>query len=119
MQIGGGAASAEHEGESASMPIEVIAREIQPLEGMKEQGARHVMIAPSNFDTFDEKAMGEILRKYPGSTPVFLEMRRSGQFAAPLKLSSRFWIRPTPEFTATMETLLGAGSVRYGYAPSS
>ena len=38
-----------------SMPIEVIAREIQPLEGMKEQGARHVVIAPSNFDTFDEK----------------------------------------------------------------
>ena len=119
MQIGGGAASAEHEGESASMPIEVIAREIQPLEGMKEQGARHVVVAPSNFDTFDEKSLGEILRRFPGSTPVFLEMRRSGQFAAPLKLSSEFWIRPTPEFTASMETLLGPGSVRYGYAPSA
>ena len=117
MQIGGGAASGEHEGESSSMPIEVIAREIQPLEGMKEQGARHVVVAPSNFDTFDEKSLGEILRRFPGSTPVFLEMRRSGQFAAPLKLSSEFWVRPTPEFTASMETLLGPGSVRYGYAP--
>jgi len=117
MQIGGSAASGEHEGESSSMPIEVIAREIQPLEGMKEQGARHVVVAPSNFDTFDEKSLGEILRRFPGSTPVFLEMRRSGQFAAPLKLSSEFWVRPTPEFTASMETLLGPGSVRYGYAP--
>ena len=117
MQIGAGAASGEHEGENSSMPIEVIAREIQPLEGMKEQGARHVVVAPSNFDTFDEKSLGEILRRFPGSTPVFLEMRRSGQFAAPLKLSSEFWVRPTPEFTASMETLLGPGSVRYGYAP--
>jgi DNA polymerase-3 subunit alpha len=119
MQIGAGAASSEHEGESASMPIEVIAREIQPLEGMKEQGARHVLVAPSNFDTFDEKSLGEILRRFPGSTPVFLEMRRTGQFAAPLKLSSEFWVRPTPEFTASMEALLGPGSVRYGYASSA
>jgi DNA polymerase III subunit alpha len=119
MQIGGGAASGEHEGESSSMPIEVIAREIQPLEGMKEQGARHVVVAPSNFDTFDEQSLGEILRRFPGSTPVFLEMRRAGQFAAPLRLSQEFWVRPTPEFTASMETLLGPGSVRYGYAPSA
>jgi DNA polymerase III alpha subunit len=119
MQIGGGAASGEHEGESSSMPIEVIAREIQQLEGMKEQSARHVVVAPSNFDTFDEKSLGEILRRFPGSTPVFLEMRRAGQFAAPLKLSPEFWVRPTPEFTTSMETLLGPGSVRYGYAPSA
>ena len=119
MQIGGvAAAAAEHaEGESANGPIEVIARDIQPLEGMKEQGAREVLIAPSNFDTFDEALMGEILTRFPGSIPVFLEMRRSGHFAAPLKLSPRFWVRPTPEFTAAMETLLGANSVRYGYAP--
>ena len=119
MQIGAAAASADHEGESASMPIEVIAREIQALEGMKEQGARHVVVSPPNFDTFDERSFGEILRRFPGSTPVFLEMRRSGQFAAPLKLSPEFWIRPTPEFTASMETLLGPGSVRYAYAPPS
>ncbi len=119
MQMGAAAASADHEGESASMPIEVIAREIQPLEGMKEQGARHVVVSPPNFDTFDETSFGEILRRFPGSTPVFLEMRRAGQFAAPLRLSSEFWIRPTPEFTASVETLLGPGSVRYAYAPSA
>ena len=117
MQVGASAAASEHESESASIPIEVIAREIQPLEGMKEQAARHVVVAPSNFDTFDEKSLGEILRRFPGSTPVFLEMRRAGQFAAPLKLSSEFWVRPTPDFTASMETLLGPGSVRYGYVP--
>jgi DNA polymerase III subunit alpha len=119
LPVGAGGASGEHESENASMPIEIIVRDIQPLEGMKEQGAKQVVIAPSNFDTFDEVAMGEILRRFPGSTPVFLEMRRSGQFAAPLRLSSQFWVRPTPDFTASMETLLGPGSVRYGYAPSA
>jgi len=103
---------------SAGMPIEIIAREIQPLEGLREQSAKEVLIAPPNFDTFDEAAMGEILRRHPGSIPVSLEMRRSGQFAAPLRLSPRFWVRPTPEFTASMETLLGRNSVRYSYAAS-
>jgi DNA polymerase-3 subunit alpha len=118
MGAGAAAAAAEHaESEGAAIPIEVIAREIQAIEGMKEQGAREVLISPPNFDTFDEGALGEILRRFPGSVPVFLEMRRPGQFAAPLKLSQRFWVRPTPDFTASMEGLLGPGSVRYGYAP--
>ena len=119
MQIGGGAASGEHEGESSSMPIEVIAREIQPLEGMKEQGAREIRIEPQNFETFDEATLIEILRRFPGSVPVSLELRRPGHFAVLQKIDSRLWVRPTPEFTASMETLLGPGSVRYGYAPSA
>jgi hypothetical protein len=114
----GGATHDPSENESAGMPIEIIARDIQLVEGMKEQSAKEVLIAPSNFDTFDEAAMGEILRKYPGSIPVSLEMRRAGQFAAPLRLSSRFWVRPSPEFTASMETLLGPNTVRYSYAAS-
>jgi hypothetical protein len=101
------------------MPIEVIAREIQPLEGMKEQGAREVRIEPQNFETFDEATLIEILRRFPGSVPVSLELRRPGHFAARQKIDSRLWVRPTPEFTASMETLLGPGSVRYGYAPSA
>jgi hypothetical protein len=113
-----GATHDPSENESAGMPIEIIAREIQPLEGLREQSAKEVLIAPPNFDTFDEAAMGEILRRHPGSIPVSLEMRRSGQFAAPLRLSPRFWVRPTPEFTASMETLLGRNSVRYSYAAS-
>jgi DNA polymerase-3 subunit alpha len=119
MQIGAGAASADHEGESASMPIEVIAREIQALEGMKEQAAREVRIEPQNFETFDEAALIEILRKFPGSVPVLLELRRPGHFAARQKIDPRLWVRPTPDFTASMETLLGPGSVRYAYAPSA
>ena len=71
-----------------------------------------------NFDTFDEAAMGEILRRYPGSMPVFLEMRRSGQFEARQKIDPRLWVRPTPDFTASMETLLGPKSVRYSYPAS-
>jgi DNA polymerase-3 subunit alpha len=113
MQVGAGAASSEHEGESASMPIEVIAREIQPLEGMKEQSAREVRIEPQNFETFDEATLIEILRRFPGSVPVSLELRRPGHFAARQKIDSRLWVRPTPEFTASMEALLGPGSVRY------
>ncbi|MGA7992400.1 MAG: DNA polymerase III subunit alpha [Thermoanaerobaculia bacterium] len=119
MQIGAGASSGEHEAESASMPIEVIAREIQPLEGMKEQVAREVLIAPQNFETFDEGAVKEILRRFPGSVPVSLELRRPGHFAARQKIDSRLWVRPTPDFTTSMETLLGPGSIRYTYAPTA
>jgi hypothetical protein len=98
------------------MPIEIIAREIQPLEGLKEQGARAVLIVPQNFETFDEEALREILRRYAGSVPVSLELRRPGHFAARHKIDSRLWVRPSPEFTASMETLLGPSSVRYSYA---
>ncbi len=59
MPIGAAAASGEHEGENASLPVEVIARDIQPLEGMKELAARQVVLAPPNFDTFDEKTPAE------------------------------------------------------------
>jgi DNA polymerase-3 subunit alpha len=114
----GGATHDPSENESAGMPIEIIAREIQPLEGLKEQGAREVLIVPPNFETFDEEALKEILRRYAGSVPVSLELRRPGHFAARHKIDSRLWVRPSPEFTASMETLLGPNSVRYSYAAS-
>jgi len=117
MAPGGGTYDAS-EGETAGIPIELIAREIQPLEGMREQSAREVVISPPNFDTFDESAMGQILRRYPGSMPVFLEMRRSGQFEARQKIDPRLWVRPTPDFTADLEKLLGPKSVRYNYPAS-
>ena len=117
MAPGGGTHDAS-EGETAGIPIELIAREIQPLEGMREQSAREVVISPPNFDTFDESAMGQILRRYPGSMPVFLEMRRSGQFEARQKIDPRLWVRPTPDFTADLEKLLGPKSVRYNYPAS-
>jgi hypothetical protein len=85
---------------------------------MREQSAREVVISPPNFDTFDESAMGQILRRYPGSMPVFLEMRRSGQFEARQKIDPRLWVRPTPDFTADLEKLLGPKSVRYNYPAS-
>ena len=117
MSPGGGTHDAS-EGETAGVPIEVIAREIQPLEGMREQAAREVVISPSNFDTFDEAGIKEILSRYPGSMPVSLEMRRPGQFAALQKIDQRLWVRPTPDFTADLEKLLGPKSVRYSYSPS-
>jgi DNA polymerase III alpha subunit len=114
----GGATHDPSENESAGMPIEIIAREIQLVEGMKEQSAREVLIVPQNFETFDEAALKEILRRYSGSVPVSLELRRPGHFAARHKIDSHLWVRPSPEFTASMETLLGPNSVRYSYAAS-
>lgn len=112
MSPGGGTHDAS-EGETAGIPIEVIAREIQPLEGMRENAAGEVRISPPNFDTFDEVAMEEILRNNPGSIPVSLEMRRPGQFVTWLEKIK--YVRPTPEFTADLEKLLGPKSVRYSY----
>ena len=76
------------------------------------------MISPSNFDTFDESGMQEILERYPGSMPVSLEMRRPGHFAALQRIDQQLWVRLTPDFTADLEKLLGPRSVRYSYPAS-
>ena len=114
----GGATHDTSENESAGMPIEIIAREIQLVEGMKEQSAKEVLIVPQNFETFDEETLEKILRRYPGAVPVSLEERRPGQFVARHRIRRDLWVRPSPEFTASMETLLGPDSVRYSYAAS-
>ena len=115
----GGATHDPSENESAGMPIEIIAREIQPLEGLREQSAREILIAPSNFETLDEAGDG---RDPPKVTPARFPSR--SRCDAPVTSRRRSdclrdsGCEPTPEFTASMETLLGPNSVRYPYAAS-
>ena len=111
-------ASAPEEGEGGPVPVEIIAREIEPLDGLREQSARAVLLVASIPETLDETFAGvkELLETSPGSVPVSFELRRTGHFEALVKLGPRYAVKPTPELTARLEHLLGPKSVRYQYA---
>jgi len=110
--------AAEPEGEGAPVPVEVIAREIQPLEGLRESAATELRLLTPVPGTLDETfaSVREILESSPGSVPVTLEVRRAGHWEAKVRTAGRFAVRPTPEVTQGLERLLGPGSVRYAYA---
>jgi DNA polymerase-3 subunit alpha len=108
-------APAPDEGEGGAVPVEIIAREIEPLEGLREESARELCLVASIPETLDETFAGvkELLEASPGSVPVSFELRRAGHFEAHVKLGPRYAVRPTPELTARLESLLGPRSVRY------
>ena len=110
--------AAEPEGEGAPVPVEVIARDIQPLEGLREAAATELRLLTPVPGTLDETfaSVREILESSPGSVPVTLEVRRSGHWEVKVRAAGRFAVRPTPELTQGLERLLGPGSVRYAYA---
>jgi DNA polymerase-3 subunit alpha len=106
---------APEEGEGSAVPVEIIARELEPLEGLREQSAREVLLVASIPETLDETFAGvkELLEASPGNVPVSFELRRAGHFEARVKLGPRYAVRPTPDLTARLESLLGPKSVRY------
>jgi len=111
----------EPDGETGGVvPVEVIAREIQPLEGMREAAASGVRLLAQVPGTLDETfaSVREILEGSPGSVPVSLEVRRPGHWEVTVRAAGRLAVRPTPELTKGLERLLGPGSVRYVYAHS-
>ena len=79
------------ETEGAQVPVEVIARDIQPLEGLREQSAREVLLVASIPETLDETFAGvkQLLQTSPGNVPVSFELRRSGHFEARIRLDGR------------------------------
>jgi len=101
-------------------PIEVIAREIEPLEGLREESAREVVLLAGIPETLDETFAGvkELLEASPGDIPVSFELRRAGHFEARVRLGPRYAVRPTPLLTERLESLLGPKSVHYRYAAS-
>ena len=110
----------EPESEGAPVPVEIIAREIQPLEGMREASATGVRLLTPVPGTLDETlaSVREVLESSPGSVPVSLDVRRAGQWEVRIRAAGRLAVRPTPELTRGLERLLGPGSVRYDYSHS-
>ncbi len=109
----------EPDGEGgAAVPVEVIARDIQPLEGLREAAAREVRIVTPAQGVLDETlaAVRHLLQDSPGTIPVSMEVRRPGQYEVVVKLAPRYAVRPTPALTSGLENLLGPKSVRYLYA---
>jgi len=111
-------APAPEEAEGGAVPVEIVAREIEPLEGLREQSARAVLLVASIPETLDETFAGvkQLLETSPGNVPVSFELRRAGHFEAVVKLGARYAVRPTPDLTARLESLLGPKSVRYQVA---
>lgn len=106
--------------EGASVPVEIIAREIQPLEGMREAQARALRLHANLPETLEDAlaSVRELLENAPGNVPVTLVLARSGHFEAEVRLDPRFAVKPSPELTAGIERLLGERSVQFVYAPS-
>lgn len=102
------------------VPVEIIAREIQALDGMREAAACEVHLTTPLPGTLDETfaSIREILESVPGSVPVSLVVRRAGHWEVTVRTAGRLAVRPTPEMTKALERLLGPGSVRYVYAHS-
>lgn len=110
----------EPEAEGTSVPVEILAREITPLEGLREASAREVRLVTPIGETPDHTLadVRDLLETSPGTVPVSLEVRRPGEFAARIALSARLAVRPTPELREGLTKLLGPKSVRYVYANS-
>ncbi len=109
---------APEETEGGLVPVEIVAREIEPLEGLREQSARELLLVTPIPETLDETFAGvkQLLETSPGNIPVSFELRRAGHFEAVVKLGPRYAVKPTPDLTARLESLLGPKSVRYHYA---
>ena len=103
------------EPEEGGGPVEIIAREIQPLEGMLEASAREIHLSATIPETIDDVfvSLRELLEAAPGSVPVTISIRRPGHFDARIRLPSHLAVRPTPELTEGLTRLLGPKGVRY------
>ncbi len=109
-----GPGAPEPEGEGRG-PVEIIAREIQPLEGMREAAARELQLFATIPETIDEvfTSVRDLLQSAPGSIPVSISIRRPGHFDARIQLPPYLAVRPTPELTDGLSRLLGPKAVKY------
>jgi len=103
------------EPEEGGGPVEIIAREIQPLEGMLESAAREVRLFATIPETLDEvfTSVRDLLQSAPGSIPVSISIRRPGHFDARIQLPAHLAVRPTPALTEGLSRLLGPKAVKY------
>ena len=110
---GPGAPDGEGEG-GGPVPVELIAREMEPLEGKLEASAREVQLVATS-ETPDETlaSLRRLLESSPGTVPVSLKVFREGEYEARIAVSPRLAVRPTPAFTDSLEKLLGPKAVRY------
>ncbi|MCC6128671.1 MAG: hypothetical protein IT186_01980 [Acidobacteria bacterium] len=94
--------------------VEIVARDVQPLRGLKEQMAREVRLSASLSEIFDDVfvTLKDRIAEAPGTVPVVIELRRPGQFHVALKAAGRYAVRPSPELTRQLVELLGPGGVR-------
>ncbi|MCG3194286.1 MAG: DNA polymerase III subunit alpha [Thermoanaerobaculia bacterium] len=106
--------AAEGESEGAPLMVEIVARDVQPLRGLKEQMAREVRLSASLSEIFDDVfvTLKDRIAEAPGTVPVVIELRRPGQFHVALKAAGRYAVRPSPELTRQLVELLGPGGVR-------
>ncbi len=114
-------ASASEEGEATgAVPVEIHAREVQRMVGLREDAARQLLLLAAIPETLDETFTGvkQLLETSPGMIPVSFELRRAGHFEARVALPSRYAVRPTPELTDGLTRLLGPKAVRYLYSVS-
>lgn len=103
------------DGGSSLLPIEVIARDVAPLEGMREATASELRIHLNLSEALEKQltSVRDLLSGSPGPVPVTVEVRRPGQFGARIQVDDRLAVRPTPRLTRELTEILGPKAVRY------
>ena len=100
--------------------VRFVADGVSPLEGAREAGAEALVLKLSAVGLEDDllRQIAAVLQKYSGSIPVHLHLERPGALSARLMAGADFAVRPTPELTGELETLLGTGAVHYKARPA-
>jgi DNA polymerase-3 subunit alpha len=95
--------------------VELSVEEIIPLEKVGGKPlARVELRLPSSVSTSAMLELRNLLIEHPGTVPVTLEVQLPGRVVR-IAAQDSFSIEPRPELTASIEGLLGPGSVRERY----
>jgi DNA polymerase-3 subunit alpha len=91
----------------------VMVSQMIRLDDARQQRADALLIrlqAPAVEESHAGK-LHEVLTRFPGNCPVYLQLDRPGAYALTLKADADLKVSPTPELTLAVEQLLGKGSV--------
>jgi DNA polymerase III subunit alpha len=100
---------------SRERPVLILNRVLTVEQAQREQTRGLWLLLSLVTNTAqDIEAVGRILRRTPGSCPVHVMIRDADAKHAMLKLGSEFAVNPTAFSIGEIETLLGAGNVKFG-----
>jgi len=94
--------------------VRIIASEMVPLSQALQSrtGSVHLRVPVSGVTEETLGRLKDLLEGNRGACPVYLELTKPGEFALTLKADVAWAANPSREMVASLEALLGPGSVR-------
>lgn len=93
----------------------IIANEMIPVEEAIERLTRevHIKVVSAGLEETSLEALKEILVKYPGSLPVYLNFQKPDKSETEVLLGEDFKINPNQGLIADIENLLGLDAIEF------